>query len=103
MVESTSRYAGIPIATTETAVGRTIVYLRRRFIPPPEQFALIAEHTVGDGERPDLVAHQYLGDSEQFWRLCDANNVQDPEDLTRPSGRRIRITLPAGIPGTPDA
>lgn len=103
MVESTSRYAGIPIATTVTVIRRTIVYLRRRFIPPPEQFALIAEHTVSDGERPDLVARQYLGDAEQFWRLCDANNVQDPDDLTRQPGRRIRITLPAGIPGTPDA
>jgi hypothetical protein len=102
MIEVTSRYFGIPTATTKTATGRTIVYLRRRFIPPPERYALLYEHTVMDGERPDLLAHHYLGDPEQAWRLCDANNVIAPEDLTARPGTRIRITLPEGVPGTPD-
>ena len=40
----TSRYYGLDTATLETADGRTIIYLRRRFCPPPERFALLQEH-----------------------------------------------------------
>jgi hypothetical protein len=99
----TSRYYGIEVTTLETSDGRTIAYLRRRIVPPPERFALLQEHTVQQGERPDHVAYQYLGDAEQFWRICDANAVLHPEELTETVGRRIRITLPDGIPGTPNA
>ncbi|MFZ1707308.1 MAG: LysM domain-containing protein, partial [Anaerolineae bacterium] len=63
----------------------------------------LQEHTVAEGERPDLIAAAYLGDPEQFWRLCDANGVMRPEELTEEVGRRLRITLPEGIPGLPDA
>jgi hypothetical protein len=96
----TSRYHGIETAAIETAAGKTIVYLRRRFVPPPERFALLQEHTVTQGDRPDNITNQYLGDPEQFWRLCDANNVMRPDELTETIGRVIRITLPEGIPGS---
>jgi gamma-glutamyltranspeptidase/glutathione hydrolase len=46
---------------------------------------------------------QYLGDPEQFWRLCDANAAMHPEELTDAIGRTLRITLPEGIPGAPNA
>ena len=39
-----SRYHGIETATLPAGDGRTIVYLRRRFVPPPERFALLQEH-----------------------------------------------------------
>ena len=94
----TSRYAGLETASLETADGRAIVYLRRRFVPPPERFALLTEHTVSGGERLDTIAAQYLGDPEQYWRICDANNAIRPTDLLEP-GRPLRITLPEGIPG----
>ncbi len=100
---NTSRYSGIETAQFTTADGRAVAYLRRRFVPPPERFALLQEHTVTAGERLDLLAAQYLGDPEQFWRLCDANGVLRPDDLTDTIGRRIRITLPEGIPGAPHA
>lgn len=103
MIDVTSRYFGVGTATITTATGKTISYLRRRFIPPPERYSLLYEHTVMDGERPDLLAHHYLGDPEQAWRLCDANNVLSPEELTERTGRRIRITLPEGVPGMSDA
>lgn len=99
----TSRYYGIETAIVETADGKTLVYLRRRFVPPPERFALLQEHTVTQGERLDTLTAQYLGDPEQFWRLCDANGVIRPNELIEPIGRRLRITLPEGIPGTPNA
>jgi hypothetical protein len=93
-----SRYHGIETATLERQ-GRTIVYLRRRFVPPPERFALLQEHVVTEGERPDTLAARYLGDAEQSWRLCDANGVMRPVELTEKVGRVVRITLPEGIPG----
>jgi hypothetical protein len=98
MFPNTSRYYGIQTAQHEAADGRQVAYLRRRFIPPPERFDLLMEHVVTDGERPDNVTFKYLGDPEQFWRICDANAVLRPEELTDTIGRRIRITMPAGIP-----
>ncbi len=103
MFSINSRYYGAPTATLETQDGQQVVYLLRRFVPPPENFALLVEHAVTEGERVDNIAAQYLGDPEQFWRLCDANGAIRPEELVETVGRRIRITLPEGIPGTPNA
>ncbi len=96
----TSRYFGLEVATLVREDGRTVAYLRRRFVPPPEAFALLREHVVRDGERLDQIAAAYLGDPEQFWRVADANGAIAPEALTGDAGHRIRITLPAGVPGT---
>jgi hypothetical protein len=98
-----SRYHGLDTATLETPDGRTIVYLRRRFVPPPERFALLQEHTVVEGDRLDNITARYLGDPEQFWRICDANAALRPDDLTGSAGRKVRITLPEGIPGKQNA
>ncbi|MEW6734488.1 MAG: LysM domain-containing protein [Acidobacteriota bacterium] len=103
MFSITSRYNGIKTAELETADGRKIVYLCRRFVPPPERFELLLEHTVTEGERLDNITAQYLGDPEQFWRICDANAAIRPNELTETIGRRLRITLPEGIPGIPNA
>ena len=98
-----SRYYYTKTSKLELSGGREIAYLQRRFIPPPERFALLFEHTVTDGERLDNLAAQFLGDPEQFWRICDANVAIDPNELTEKTGRKLRITLPEGIPGTPNA
>ena len=106
---STSRYAGIETTTLETADGTTIIYLKRRFVPPPERFALLQYHVVTQSERLDNITAHYLGDPEQFWRVCDANRAtltEDPNRALRPEaleaqGTRLRITLPEGIPGAP--
>ncbi|HEV2862140.1 MAG TPA: hypothetical protein VGX48_14110 [Pyrinomonadaceae bacterium] len=103
MFPITSRYYAIEIATRETADGKQVAYLRRRFVPAPERFELLAEHVVVEGERLDHLAARYVGDPEQFWRLCDSNGAIRPEELTETTGRRLRITLPEGIPGTPHA
>lgn len=101
----TSRYFGIETTTIETGDGTTHAYLRRRFLPQPENFTTLLEHVVVQGERIDNVTARYLGDPLQFWRVCDANRAMRPEELTEEEaiGRRIRITLPEGIPGTPNA
>jgi hypothetical protein len=93
-----SRYAATPTATFTAADGRVIVYLRRRFIPPPELHALVREHAVRAGERIDTIAAGELGDPELAWRLADAAGAMRREELEIP-GRLVPITLPAGIPG----
>lgn len=95
---ATSRYAGVETALHTGADGRTVAYLRRRFVPDPERFALIQEHRVEQGERLDRIAAHHLGDPEQFWRLCDANAALSPAELEE-EGRTLRITLPEGMPG----
>jgi hypothetical protein len=95
----TSRYFGLPTLELVAADGTTIVYVARRFIPALDRFALLQEYAVVASDRPDLIAARFLGDSEQFWRVCDANGVLRPDDLTATPGRVIRITLPEGIPG----
>lgn len=95
----TSRYYGLATAALTTNGDRTLVYLRRRFVPQPERFALLQEHTVTEGERLDNITAHYLGDPELFWRVCDANRAMHPAELTEPIGRTLRITLPEGIPG----
>jgi hypothetical protein len=98
----TSRYYNIAIETLTAADGVQTPYLSRRFLPQSDQFALLRAHTVGQGERMDLIAAGELGDAEAFWRICDANDAMRPDDLTAVIGRRLRITLPLGIPGMPN-
>src|SRR5258707_14263051 len=99
-----SRYHDVEIVKLTVPDGqyeqrKIIVYLKRRFVPPPENFQLLQEHTVTQGDRLDNIAAKYLGDPEQFWRICDANRAMRPDELTETIGRRLRITLPEGIPG----
>ncbi len=97
MFEPTSRYYGIE--TVKMTVGdeegpRVISYKRRRIIPSGETMTTLAEHTVTQGDRLDNLAARYVGDPEQFWRICDANDVLRPEELTEEIGWIIKIGLP---------
>ncbi len=100
---STSRYYGIASVQTTAPDGTVITYLKRRFVPPSENFATLAEHQVVSGDRVDNLAARYLGDPEQYWRLCDANGAMNPAELTETVGGVVRITLPEGVPGGDDA
>jgi hypothetical protein len=97
-----SRYHTTPTATLVTPDRREITYLRRRFVPQPELFATLREFVVLQGDRLDRLAAQHLGDPEIYYRLCDANRAIRPNELTDTVGRRLRITLPEGVPGTSD-
>jgi hypothetical protein len=97
-----SRYHGVEIERLEPAEGEPIVYLARRIVPLPERFATLQEHRFEQGERLDVLTFRYLGDPEQFWRVCDANGVLRPDELEQ-VGRAIRITLPENVPGGGEA
>ena len=94
-----SRYHSTGVATLESSEHEPIAYLKRRFVPATERFAVIQEHTVVESDRVDNLAAQYLGDPELFWRLCDANGVMRPNELTDQAGDKVAITLPVDVPG----
>lgn len=101
--EPSSRYHGKPLTSSVSFDGETIIHTTRRFIPAPEHFSLLQFHFVEQGDRLDNIAHKYLGDAQQYWKLCDANRVDKPDELVEDVGSAIRITLPEGVPGGNDA
>jgi hypothetical protein len=94
----TSRYYPLETAFYDDPRGRKIAYTRRRFLPVAPAAEAIAEHVVTQGERLDNITARYLGDPEQFWRLCDDNDAMRPEELTAEIGRRLRVSMPR-VPG----
>jgi hypothetical protein len=98
-----SRYSGLAVAEITLPDGRTVRFLRRRFLPDPSALTTLVEHRVADADRLDNLAARYLGDALQAWRIADANGALRMEALVEEVGRRLRITLPAGVPGSPGA
>jgi hypothetical protein len=92
-----SRYNSLPTLTYTFPDGRAASYLARRFVPPAERFGTLGSHLVLAGDRLDNLAARYLGDPEQYWKLCDANGVLRPDELIESIGRSLRIALPEGI------
>jgi hypothetical protein len=99
-----SRYAGVPVLKLDRGDGEPpVAYLGRRLLPDPNTLALLTEHSVVQGDRLDLLAARLLGDPQLWWRIADANPELDPQELLAHIGRWLRITLPDGVPGVPDA
>ncbi|HET9442226.1 MAG TPA: hypothetical protein VFO65_02815 [Acidimicrobiales bacterium] len=94
-----SRYADVEQVETTLADGRTVVHLRRRFVPRPETLSTLGHHKVVEGERIDHVAAAAIGDPAAWWQLADANGVSDPEDLVREPEAVLRVTYPEGVRG----
>jgi len=94
MFDHTSRYYELPVATYVGPDGRAVSYVSRRFLPQGAALPLLAEVSVQQAERIDMIAHRTLGDSVAYWRVCDANNAVDPQALTAEPGRRLRVPMP---------
>ena len=94
MFDFTSRYYKVSTAIWTSPTGRNVSYVRRRFLPDAASMPLLAEVSVGDGERLDLFTHRTLGDPLQFWRVADANNAMNPFALTEKPGRFLRVSVP---------
>ena len=98
MFEATSRYYNLDTATFVSADGREIAYKRRRFLPQASELTVVAELTLVQGDRLDLIAARMLGDAEQFWRVCDANLALNPLALAAEPGSVIQVATPQ-LPG----
>jgi hypothetical protein len=95
MFDHTSRYSNLETASYTSVDGRTIAYVRRRFLPQGQTMPLLVRLTIVQGDRLDLVAARTLGDPEQFWRICDANNAMDPQGLIDAGpGSPLRVPTP---------
>jgi len=94
MIDTKSRYAALIPAGYVGKDGRTIRYIPRRFLPDGTGMPLLVEVAVVQGDRLDTITARTLGDPEQFWRICDANNTMNPGELTAESGRVLRIPVP---------
>jgi hypothetical protein len=93
MFDATSRYYSIELEKFVAPDGRVSSFKRRRFLPRGEDMPLLTEVTVIQGDRMDLIATRTIGDPEQFWRICDANNAMNPADLME-IGRLLKVPLP---------
>lgn len=94
MFEHTSRYYSLETVAFSLPDGREVRYARRRFLPRAEDMPAVAEVTVTEGDRLDMITFRTLGDPLYFWRVCDANNAMNPVDLTAVPGRKLRIATP---------
>lgn len=94
MFTETSRYHSLGTGQITIADGRSITYVRRRFLPQASQFSTLIERTATPGDRLDLITAETLGDPEQFWRICDANSAMNPTDLLADPIQTIRIPAP---------
>ncbi len=93
MFDSKSRYYPLETATHKTE-EKTISYKRRRFLPKGQDLPTLTETRVEQSDRLDLVADRTIGDPEQFWRICDANDAMNPADLTAVPGRWLKAPVP---------
>ncbi|HEV7310302.1 LysM domain-containing protein [Ensifer sp.] len=94
-----SRYRGLGRRVLVDENGNETVYLARRIVPSPERFVEVGQIEVKEDDRIDNIAADQIGDPELYWRLADANGALNPAELTERNGRKLRITLPEGIPG----
>ena len=94
MFEYTSRYYNLEQEKFLTPTGRRITYVKRRFLPQGKEIPVLGEVTITEGDRLDLITYRTLGDPEQFWQICDANNAMNPVELTEELGSSLVIPLP---------
>ena len=99
MFPVTSRYYGVPTQQLTLPDGQVVVYLQRRIVPQPDSLADLGSYVVRPQDRIDLISAGTLGDPTLSWRIADANGAMTPQELESPVGRRLRITLPANVPG----
>jgi len=94
MFEEHSRYTVIENATYLSPDGRHIAYKRRRFLPQGDKLPQMSQVRVIISDRLDTITARALGDPEQFWQICDANNAMNPFDLTADIGRALVVPIP---------
>ena len=94
MFDRNSRYASLPIATYEQENGTTVLYVRRRMVPPLRANGT-RPMTVVAGQRLDTITGSVIGDPTLFWRITDVNDELNPFDLVDRPGTQIRIPVSA--------
>jgi hypothetical protein len=73
--------------------GRTVSYVQARILPQSNTLTPLGVAVPGQGERLDLFSARTLSDPLQFWRIADANDAFDPQDLVA-AGTPLIVPLP---------
>jgi hypothetical protein len=94
MIDNDSRYAVLDDAIYQSPDGCPIKYKQRRFLPQGRSIPAQSMVSVAVEDRLDAIAARTLGDPEQFWQLCDANDCMNPFELTAELGRRLSVPIP---------
>ena len=98
MFDNTSRYVNIETAaltvTDRDGSLSEVRYVRRRFLPDASSLQIMSEHSVIQGARLDYITAKFLGDPTQFWRIVDAENALNPDELDEEPGRVLHIPVP---------
>lgn len=97
MADSPSRYASSEVLTTRRRDGQVVSYLAPRLSPIGSTLPLQGRIDRLPLDRIDRLANRAFGDPQQFWRLCDANDVLDP--LAYGSAGPGRVDVPRATPG----
>ncbi len=98
MAQDSGRYSVLPEATYTMPNKQEVTYKARRFLPQGDNIPVLTTIPLRPGDRLDVLAAANLGDPEQFWQICDANNAMNPFDLLDAAD-----TLRIPIPQSPEA
>ena len=98
-----SRYYSLPLRSRTAADGTVTQFAGRRIIPATTRYRPLDRYRCEGDERIDLVAAEFYGDAEQYWRICDAAGVEDPAQTTAAEGRILIIPLPLEVSGNGNA
>ncbi len=77
--EKNSRYAKLDSYEVIDHRGRRVKVVP---VPNPPGDEPLGVHLMKQGQRLDHLAYKYLKDAEAFWRICEVNNVMNPEALS---------------------
>jgi hypothetical protein len=72
-VDRRSRYRPLPVLVESDAAGHPHATIPARPLPPPAPDATPYFHTFVAGETIELLAWRYLGSSDAWWMIADAN------------------------------
>jgi hypothetical protein len=89
-----ARYTNIPLFTTLTDSNRR--YIVVKYPPIPLGSSDIYVYTT-KGDRFDILALNYYGDSSLWWIINRANPGQSPDSIYPSIGAQIRIPSPQRI------
>jgi hypothetical protein len=94
-----SRYARAPVLVWTAPDGSQTTYLGRRIIPETRRYTALDHYRSAGDVRIDRLADEYYGDPEQYWRICDANAVENPAEAVAEDGTLVVIPLPLEVSG----
>ena len=94
MFDQRSRYRDVEDAEYTTESGRVVIFRRRRILPRIEDLQMRGSVQVIPNERIDHLAARTIGDPLQFWQLCDANGVMNPQELLEDKKGLVHVPQP---------